>query len=96
MIINAEKSGIMSILNRKGKIKGATNKLNIHEVSSYCYQGIKKTQTLKLDPHINIRLQSKMLIKKVIRMFKPSLINTKRRLIHLLKFIKSKFIENLK
>ena len=36
MIINAVKSGIMRILNRKGKIKGIKNELNIPEVDSYC------------------------------------------------------------
>ena len=42
MSINSQKSGILRILSRKSKIKGIDNELNIPEVESYCYLGIKK------------------------------------------------------
>ena len=81
----------MRILNRKGKIKGIKNELNIPEVDSYCYLGIKINQTLKLDTHINILRQNEMAIKKKIGMLKPSLINTKSRLIVFKTILKSKY-----
>ena len=51
MEINSEKSGIMRILNRKGKSKGIKNKLDIPEVLSYPYLGIIINQSLRLKEH---------------------------------------------
>ena len=39
-------------LKHLGKIKGISNELNIPEVESYCYLGVKLNQTLKLKEHI--------------------------------------------
>ena len=53
MKINPTKSGILRILNRKGKILGIENSLNIPEVEKYNYLGITITQSLKLKEHEN-------------------------------------------
>ena len=51
MKINPKKSGIIRILNRKGKWKEIINWLQIQEVKSYWYLGITINQTIKLDEH---------------------------------------------
>ena len=57
MSINSQKSGILIILNRKNKIKGIDNELNIPEVESYCYLGIKINQKITLDEKSKILKQ---------------------------------------
>ena len=47
------KSGILKILNRKGKILGIKNYLSISEVENYTYLGIKIAQSLKIKDHEN-------------------------------------------
>ena len=54
MSINSQKSGILRILSRKNKIKGIDNELNIPEVESYCYLGIKINQKITLDENSKI------------------------------------------
>ena len=54
MRINSQKSGILWILCRKNKIKGIDNELNIPEVESYCYLGIKINQKITLDENSKI------------------------------------------
>ena len=49
MEINAEKSGIMRVLKRKGKWKGVKNVLNIPEVDCYKYLGVKLEQLFLLN-----------------------------------------------
>ena len=55
--INSQKSGILRILSRKNKIKGIDNELNILEVESYCYLGIKINQKITLDENSKILKQ---------------------------------------
>ena len=55
--INSQKSGILRILSRKNKIKGIDNELNIPEVESYCYLGIKINQKITLDENSKILKQ---------------------------------------
>ena len=51
MKINSNKSCIMGILRRRGKLKGINNILNTPEVEKYNYLGITINQSLKLKDH---------------------------------------------
>ena len=91
MSINTQKSGILRILSRKSKIKGIDNELNILEVESYCYLGIKINQTITLDEHSKILKAKEQTLKKRIGLLKPSIVNTKSRFIIFNTIIRSKF-----
>ena len=82
----------MRILSKKGKTKGISNELNIPEVESYCYLGVKLNQTLKLKEHIkDIRIKEKYMRRR-IGMLRPSIINTKSRMIIFKTVLRKKFI----
>ena len=81
MTINPSKSGIMRILLRNGKKKWTPNWLNIPEVKSYWYLGITINQALKLDEHYQMLKNIEVKIMRRISLLKPTLINTKIRLI---------------
>ena len=79
------------ILSRKGKLLNTKNWVQIPEVSSYCYLGVRVTQSLKLNEHeMKHKQVEKALIIK-IGILKPSLVNTKSRFIIYKTVIKSKF-----
>ena len=91
MSINSQKSGILKILNRKSKIKGIGNELNIPEVESYCYLCIKINQTITLEEHSKILKEKEQALRKKIRLLKPSIVNIKSRFIIFNTIIISKF-----
>jgi hypothetical protein len=51
MEVNPNKSEILRILGRKGKVGKIENPMNIPEVKSYTYLGVKIDQSLRLDEH---------------------------------------------
>ena len=53
MVINKNKSGIMRILKRSGKIKGIKNSLDIPEVNTYKYLGVNINQSSLLNNHLS-------------------------------------------
>ena len=66
MKVNPTKSGKLRILNRKGKILGIENSLNIPEVEKYNYFGIIITQSLKLKEHENkLKIMEKCISSRV-------------------------------
>ena len=91
MRINKDKSGIMRILLRKGKWKGINNILKIPEVESYCYLGIRIDQSLKMKDHLERLNTAEKEMRKKIGILKPSLLNTKSRLIVFNTILKAKF-----
>ena len=90
MAINPNKSGIMRILLRNGKKKWTPNWLNIPEVKSYWYLGITINQALKLDEHYQMLKNIEVKIMRRISLLKPTLINTKSRLIVFKTILRSK------
>jgi hypothetical protein len=50
--LNTNKSGVMRLLCRQGKISNVRNKLGINEVSSYKYLRITLTQSMKLSKYL--------------------------------------------
>ena len=91
MSINPRKSGILRILNRKSKCTGIKNELNIPEVDSYCYLGVRTSQTLKLVDHANMLRVNEIRLRKRIGILKPTLIDTKSRFIIFNTILLSKF-----
>ena len=91
MKINPTKSGILRILLKKSKIKKIQNELDIPEVESYCYLGIRINQTINPMEHIlSLRSIEDKLIRR-INILKPSLVSTKSRFIIFKTIIKAKF-----
>ena len=77
MKINPTKSGILRILLKKSKIKKIQNELDIPEVESYCYLGIRINQTINPMEHIlSLRSIEDKLIRR-INILKPSLVSIK-------------------
>ena len=76
MTINANKSGIMRILRKKGKCKRISNTLDIPEVDKYTYLWITINQSLKLNDQDNkIRIIEKVIglrIKLIGRILKTT------------------------
>ena len=81
MIINPNKSRIVRILLGNEKKKWTPNWLNIPEVKSYWYLGITINQALKLNEHYQMLKNIEVKIMRRISLLKPTLINTKSRLI---------------
>ena len=80
MKINKDKSGILRILKRKGKIRKIENCLDIPEVDSYKYLGITLNQSLQLDSH-HAYIKTKISeLKRKIFLLKPSLFILKSRI----------------
>jgi hypothetical protein len=66
--INPEKSAIIRILKRTGKIKGIPNIMNIKEVKEYKYLGVWMSQSLNFDKQIKqVKKRSGFLWKKIGR-----------------------------
>ena len=92
MIVNPSKSGILRILNRKGKTPGIVNPLNIPEVDKYNYLGIAITQSLKLHDHeIKLRITEKYLGAR-INILASYIKNTKVKKLLYKALVKSKWI----
>ena len=91
MKINAGKSGIMRTTQKKVKIKGIKNELDIPEVNWYKYLGIMINQRVEIREHtLNMRLIDGRLIKK-IKILKPTFVSVKSRFLLLMTIIKSMF-----
>ena len=90
MTINPKKSGIIRILNRKGGWSQIKNWLQIVEVKSYRYLGITINQALRLDEHYQMLKSVEEKLKKRLILLKPSLLNTKSRLVVYKTILKSK------
>ena len=88
MEINKDKSGIMRVLLRKGKCHGIDNTLQIPEVDSYWYLGIRIDQSLKMKDHDERLKIAEKEMRKKLGILKPSLMNTKSRLIVFKKILK--------
>ena len=80
----------MRILLKNGKKKWTPNWLNIPEVKSYWYLGITINQALKLDEHYQMLKNIEVKIMRKISLLKPTLINTKSRLIVFKTILRSK------
>ena len=66
MTINPKKSGILRILQRKGKCTGIQNWLNIPEVDWYRYLGVRITQSMKLKEHeIKLKQEEQRLRRRI-------------------------------
>ena len=75
MMVNKEKSDILRIIKRSGKITEIKNWLNIPEVSAYKYLGININQSILLKNH-QIYLKAKLDgIKRRVIMLRPSLVS---------------------
>ena len=74
-MINKDKSGILRIMQKSGKITEIKNWLNISEVSTYKYLGININQSILLKNH-QIYIKAKVdEIKKRVIMLRPSLVS---------------------
>ena len=75
----------------KGKWLNTKNWLKIQEVSSYCYLGVRITQSIKLDEH-EMKLKS---VEKALRIkigvLNPSLVNTIEGLLFIKQLIKANY-----
>ena len=80
MKINEQKSGILRILKKNGKIGKIENSLNIPEVESYKYLGVQINQFIRTDTHHKYIKQKVEGLKRRINLLKPSLISMKSRL----------------
>ena len=80
MEINAENSGIMRVLKRKGKWKGVKNVLNIPEIDCYKYLGVKLEQSLLLNGFGEEIEKKEAYIVKRVKILKPSLVSTQSKL----------------
>ena len=90
MIVNPQKSGIMRILNRRGKCNKIQNSLDIPEVDTYWYLGVTLSQTLKPTEHeIKIRNVETFLCRR-IGILRATMINTKSRFLLFETIMKSK------
>ena len=79
MKINPTKSGILRILNRRGKVKRSPNELDIPEVGSYRYLGVMINQAISPKEHIKTLRSIEKKLTKRICISKPSLVTTKSR-----------------
>ena len=80
MEVNPSKSGIMRVMRRKGKWFIINNVLDIPEVDSYKYLGIRLDQTLRLDGYKEELRRKENYILKRVKILKPSLVSTKSKL----------------
>ena len=88
--INPSKSGILRILNRRGKAKGIPDALDIQEVTSYRYLGVEINQTIKLNGRIyTLRLLEEKLTNK-INILRPSLVTIESKFLVFKTIIKAK------
>ena len=92
MIVNPKKSGILRILRRKGKWLHYKNWLDIPEVTSYWYLGIRITQSLKLNEHEQRLKAVESNLTKKLQVLKPSLVSTKSRFLVYKTILKSKLL----
>jgi hypothetical protein len=81
--INSEKSGIIRLLKRTGKILGAQNYLGIQEVKEYKYLGVWLDQSNSFKRQINyVKSKCHLLWKEVGSFYNPTLnFKTRRRLL---------------
>ena len=91
MKINPEKSGIMKVLLKKGKWKGIKNSLNIPEVDTYKYLGIKIKQSLQYKEHENMLKNTEVDLRRKLAMLNTNLIDTRSKMIIFNTIIKTKF-----
>ena len=95
MNINPTKSGILRILNRKGKILGIKNSLSIPEVENYTYLGITITQSLKLKDHENKLRKMENFISTRVNIIARYIKNTKAKRLLYKVMLKSKWSYNI-
>ena len=80
MEINAENSGIMRVLKRKGKWKGVKNVQNIPEIDCYKYLGVKLEQSLLQNGFGEEIEKKEAYTAKRVKILKPSLVSTQSKL----------------
>ena len=64
MNVNKTKSGLLRILERRGKVSLVNNSLNITEVNCYKYLGVIINQSLLIENQININTNKSISTKK--------------------------------